>query len=197
MQSFRTLAVFVTISFAVSLADDVCVPPERNTLSSSCYGACSSSLCVSYAPLTAEDGSKSNTDGSFFYKGCSTANIPTCKTKVTSGKCEVQCLVNTPAIWSNQQWTLSIAQPQSDKADTAVFQNIDDLTLPSTLQNLYVDLNGPTCSTCQHFDAGCVYFCNLQDNRGCYYELAGHYPAHFFVERFSQRHVAAANVRIR
>ncbi|GMF12363.1 unnamed protein product [Phytophthora lilii] len=65
--------------------------------------------------------------------------MPTCKSNVTSGGCEVQCLVDTPASWSVPQWTLIIAQPQSDKADTAVFQVIDDLTLPSTLQNLYVN----------------------------------------------------------
>ncbi|CAH0477088.1 unnamed protein product [Peronospora belbahrii] len=126
------------MSFVVHAADDVCVPSERNTLSSSCYGACHSSLCVNYASFIVEDGSKSNIDSSFFYRGCSTANISTCKTKVTSGKCEIQCLVDTTATWINPHWTLTIAQPQSDKADTAIFQNIDDLMLPSTLQNLTV-----------------------------------------------------------
>lgn len=142
MRSVRTLAAFVATALTVVAANDACVPPERSTLTSSCYGACSSSLCVNYAPSTAEDRSKTNNDGSFFYRGCSTANMPTCKTNVTSGKCEVQCLVDTPAGWSMPQWTLDIDQPQSDKADTAVFQKIDDLTLPSTLQNLYVERGG-------------------------------------------------------
>ncbi|CAI5729364.1 unnamed protein product [Peronospora destructor] len=138
MRNLRTLAAFVITSFAVSVADDVCTLPERNTLSSSCYGACKSSLCVNYAPSTAENGSKLSTDGSFFYRGCATASISTCKTKVTSSKCEMQCLVDKPNAWNNPHWTLTIAQPQSDKADTAVFQNIDDLKLPSTLQNLTI-----------------------------------------------------------
>ncbi|CAH0493110.1 unnamed protein product [Peronospora farinosa] len=136
---FWTLAVVVITLFAVSLANDVCVLPERNTLSSSCYGACKSSLCVNYAPLsTTENGGDSITDGNFFSKGCSTASISTCKTKVTSGKCEMQCLVDKPTAWNDPHWTLTIAQPQSDKADTAVFQNIDDLKLPLTLQNLTI-----------------------------------------------------------
>ncbi|KAG3036157.1 hypothetical protein PC121_g635 [Phytophthora cactorum] len=108
------------------------------TLSSNCYGACSSSLCVNYASSTAEDKSKESSDAGFFYRGCSIADMPSCKSNVTSGTCQVQCLVNSPASWSTPQWTLTIAQPQSDKTDTAVFQEIDDLTLPSTLQNLTI-----------------------------------------------------------
>ncbi|KAG7393685.1 mitogen-activated protein kinase kinase kinase 9 [Phytophthora pseudosyringae] len=142
MRSVRRLATLVAAALAVAgvvaVAGGVCIPPERNTLSSNCYGACSSSLCVNYASSTAEARSKDNIDGGFFYHGCSTAKMPTCKTKVASGDCEVQCLVDTPASWNMPQWTLTIAQPQSDKADTAVFQEIDDLTLPSTLQNLTI-----------------------------------------------------------
>ncbi|KAG6977756.1 hypothetical protein JG688_00000029 [Phytophthora aleatoria] len=136
-------SVMVLVAAALTVvgilaADDVCTPPEHSTLSSNCYGACSSSLCVNYASSTAEDRSKESSDAGFFYRGCSIANMPSCKSNVTSGTCQVQCLVNSPASWSTPQWTLTIAQPQSDKTDTAVFQEIDDLTLPSTLQNLTI-----------------------------------------------------------
>ncbi|ETL90128.1 serine/threonine protein kinase, variant 2 [Phytophthora nicotianae P10297] len=131
------VAAALTVAGAV-IADDFCTPPEHSTLTSICYGACSSSLCVNYASSAAEDRSKESSDAGFFYRGCSTANMPTCKANVTSGGCQVQCLVNSPASWSTPQWTLTIAQPQSDKTDTAVFQQIDDLTLPTTLQNLTI-----------------------------------------------------------
>ncbi|KAG6975010.1 hypothetical protein JG687_00000046 [Phytophthora cactorum] len=136
-------SVMVLVAAALTVvgilaADDVCTPPEHSTLSSNCYGACSSSLCVNYASSTAEDKSKESSDAGFFYRGCSIADMPSCKSNVTSGTCQVQCLVNSPASWSTPQWTLTIAQPQSDKTDTAVFQEIDDLTLPSTLQNLTI-----------------------------------------------------------
>ncbi|KUF94512.1 hypothetical protein AM588_10004685 [Phytophthora nicotianae] len=131
------VAAALTVAGAV-IADDFCTPPEHSTLTSICYGACSSSLCVNYASSAAEDRSKESSDAGFFYRGCSTANMPTCKANVTSGGCQVQCLVNSPASWSTPQWTLTIAQPQSDKTDTAVFQQIDDLTLPTTLQNLII-----------------------------------------------------------
>ncbi|EGZ28653.1 hypothetical protein PHYSODRAFT_468503 [Phytophthora sojae] len=114
---------------------DTCSVPEHNTLTSNCYGACSSSLCVNYASTAVGSSSK---DGNFFYRGCASANMPTCKTKVTSGNCEVQCIVDTWASWSMPHWTIDIAQPQSDKADTGVFQAIEDLKIPSTLQNLSI-----------------------------------------------------------
>ncbi|KAK1947903.1 putative serine/threonine-protein kinase PBL17 [Phytophthora citrophthora] len=123
---------------SVNAVDSVCSPPEHNTLTSNCYGACSSSLCVNYAPSTDEARNKDSSDGGFFNRGCSTTKMPTCKTNVTPGDCEVQCLVDTWASWGMPQWTLTIAQPQSDKTDTAVFREIDDLTLPSTLQNLTI-----------------------------------------------------------
>jgi hypothetical protein len=135
VERVRTLAALAAAA-TVAAADEVCTPPERNTLTSKCFGACSSSLCVNYAPSSAEDRSKQSDDGSFFYRGCATVNMPTCKQNVTLGDCEVQCLVDAPESWSSSQWALTIAQPQSDKADTAVFQIIDDLTLPTTLQNL-------------------------------------------------------------
>uniref|UniRef100_M4BFT7 RxLR effector candidate protein n=1 Tax=Hyaloperonospora arabidopsidis (strain Emoy2) TaxID=559515 RepID=M4BFT7_HYAAE len=133
------LALIVTASIAIDTGpSDLCVPPKQNTLSSRCFGVCSSSLCVNYAPSTAEDRSTSSNDGStsYFHRGCASASIPTCKTKKKPlGKCEVQCLVDTPNSWNEAQWTLQIAQPQTD---TAAFQNIDDLVLPRTLQNLCV-----------------------------------------------------------
>ncbi|KAG6609744.1 serine/threonine protein kinase [Phytophthora cinnamomi] len=116
-------------------SDETCKVPEHNTLTSNCYGSCSSSLCVSYASTASGSSSK---DGNFFYRGCASAKMPTCKTNVTSGNCQVQCLVDTWASWSMPQWTINIAQPQSDKADTGVFQVVEDLALPSTLQNLSI-----------------------------------------------------------
>ncbi|KAE8893180.1 hypothetical protein PF005_g17492 [Phytophthora fragariae] len=95
----------------------------------------SSSLCINYASTAVGSSSK---DGNFFSRGCASAKLPTCKSNVTSGNCEVQCLVDTWAGWSMPQWTIDIAQPQSDKADTGMFQAIDDLKLPSTLQNLSI-----------------------------------------------------------
>ncbi|KAL4151770.1 hypothetical protein PRNP1_008708 [Phytophthora ramorum] len=137
MWSVRAFAAALAV--AVAAADEACAPPESNTLTSNCYGACSSSLCVNYASTTGDRSKENNNnDGNFFYRGCAYANMPTCKTDVTSGKCEVQCLVDTPESWSMPQWTLTIAQPQSDKANTAVFQAIDDLELPSSLQNLTI-----------------------------------------------------------
>ena len=50
--------------------------------------------------------------------------------------------MDTSSSWNDPHWTLTLAQPQRDKADTAVFQNIDDLLLPSSLQNLCVELDG-------------------------------------------------------
>lgn len=139
MRSVRGLvAVLAMIVARVDAADSVCSPPEHNTLTSHCYGACSSSLCVNYAASTEEARNKDSSDGGFYNRGCSTASIPTCKTDVTAGHCEVQCLVDTWASWGTPQWTLTIAQPQSDKTDTAVFRQIDDLTLPSTLLNLTI-----------------------------------------------------------
>ncbi|RLN57847.1 hypothetical protein BBJ29_002166 [Phytophthora kernoviae] len=117
-------------------ADGVCTPPKKNTLTSDCYNKCGSSLCVNYASSSAQDPAESNSIGNFFYRGCADANIPSCHTKVTSGECEVQCLQGAnPNVL---QWTLTIAQPQGDKGDTAVFQVVDDLKLPSTLHNLTI-----------------------------------------------------------
>lgn len=141
MRNARSVAALVAASLTadgVLAASDVCTPPEHSVLTSNCYDACSSSLCVNYASSATEDRSKEGSDAGFFYRGCPTADMPTCKANVTSGGCQVQCLVNSPASWSTQQWTLTIAQPQSDKTDTAVFQQIDDLTLPATLQNLTI-----------------------------------------------------------
>ncbi|KAG7402146.1 mitogen-activated protein kinase kinase kinase 9 [Phytophthora boehmeriae] len=121
---------------AVAAADEVCTRPEKSTLTSDCYSQCGSSLCVSYAPSSAQDPAESNSMGNFFYRGCADANMPSCHTKVTSGGCELQCLQGANA--DVLQWTLTIAQPQSDKGDTAVFQVVDDLDLPPTLQNLTV-----------------------------------------------------------
>ncbi|EEY66220.1 protein kinase [Phytophthora infestans T30-4] len=141
MRNARSVAALVAASLTadgVLAASDVCTPPEHSVLTSNCYDACSSSLCVNYASSATEDRSKEGSDAGFFYRGCPTADMPTCKANVTSGGCQVQCLVNSPASWSTPQWTLTIAQPQSDKTDTAVFQQIDDLTLPATLQNLTI-----------------------------------------------------------
>lgn len=119
---------------ATADTSSVCAAPEKNTLTTNCYEKCPSSACVSYAPSSAQAASESGAVGSFFYRGCAFANMPSCHENVTSGDCELQCLAST----SDGQWTLTIAQPQSDKADTAVFQVVDDLQLPSSLQNLTI-----------------------------------------------------------
>lgn len=127
MQSARGLAV----------GTGVCTPPMHSTLSSSCYGVCGSSLCVNYA-LSTTDRVKESSEAGVFLQGCAASNMSSCKSNVTSGDCQVQCLVDLPASWSRPHWTLTIAQPQSDKTDTAMFQDIDELELPSTLQNLSI-----------------------------------------------------------
>ncbi|CEG37878.1 tkl protein kinase [Plasmopara halstedii] len=122
----------------LAVATDVCMSPDHSTLSSNCYGVCRSSLCVVYALSTAEDRNKESSEAGFFYQGCAASNMPSCKTNVTSGDCQVQCLVELPASWSQPHWTLTVAKPQSDKTDTALFQEIDILELPSTLQELSI-----------------------------------------------------------
>ncbi|TDH70601.1 uncharacterized protein CCR75_006414 [Bremia lactucae] len=119
----------------VAVAANECTPPEYSTLSSNCYGVCSSSLCVNYASSNTKDMNKDSSEANFFSQGCSTSNIPSCKLNVTSGDCQLQCLVTS---WKSPQWTLTIAQPQSDKTDTALFRKIDELALPPTLQNLTI-----------------------------------------------------------
>ncbi|RLN81206.1 hypothetical protein BBJ28_00015102 [Nothophytophthora sp. Chile5] len=120
----------------VHAVDGNCVQPQWNTLTSDCYGACGSALCVSYAPASAQNTSMSSQDGNYYYRGCEFARMPSCHTNVTAGDCELQCLEEETA--DAVEWTLGVAQPQSDKADTALFQIVQDLTLPATLQNLTI-----------------------------------------------------------
>ncbi|RLN85411.1 hypothetical protein BBJ28_00015420 [Nothophytophthora sp. Chile5] len=129
------MAAIATVQ-GVHAVDGNCVQPQRNSLSSDCYGACGSALCVSYAPASAQDMSMSTQDGNYYYRGCEFARMPSCHTNVTAGDCEVQCLEEETA--DAVEWTLGVGQPQSDKTDTALFQTVQDLTLPATLQNLTI-----------------------------------------------------------
>lgn len=140
----RALALLVLLGVharAVA-ADDaaVCSVRLKNTLSTDCFSACTGSgdypLCVNYAPAWAQNMSSEAGEGDYYYQGCDFPGMDSCVTNVTSANCELQCLqignINPVS------WVLHVAPPQQDKADTALFQVVDELDLPPTLVNLYV-----------------------------------------------------------
>lgn len=116
-----------------------CARPNRNTLTSNCFGACGSSsqpsLCVSYASEPVNAASRIG-DGNYYYQGCAFAGMSTCQANVTSGNCELQCLQSNND--KQDEWVLDVAPPQKDKAETALFLYVENVVLPPTLRNLSI-----------------------------------------------------------
>lgn len=107
-----------------------CTRPNRNTLTSACFGACASPLCVVYAAEPTDAASRIG-DGNYYYQGCAFAGMATCR---AAGACDVQCLQASNA--RQDSWELEVAPPQKDKSETALFLHVENVVLPHTLTNL-------------------------------------------------------------
>ncbi|TMW68634.1 hypothetical protein Poli38472_006102 [Pythium oligandrum] len=122
---------------AAENATTECQRPQRNTLTTQCYGACAQAapICVSYAPVPSNDTLKEG-DGTYYYQGCAYTQMSTCVSNVGSNQCELQCLQAQNQ--ANTEWILDVAQPQADRAETSLFLYVDTLSLPSTLKHFKI-----------------------------------------------------------
>ncbi|TYZ59200.1 hypothetical protein PybrP1_007133 [[Pythium] brassicae (nom. inval.)] len=109
-----------------------CARPARNTLTSACYGACASPLCVVYAAEPTDAASRIG-DGNYYYQGCAFTGMATCQ---ATGTCDVQCLQASNA--RQESWVLEVAQPQKDKPETSLFLRVENVALPPTLTSLSI-----------------------------------------------------------
>lgn len=174
--SRRILAVGIAVLIgtaagrdAANAAAGTCTRPGTNTLTSNCFGACTSSssvaypLCVNYAAQPANDSSRVG-DGNYYYQGCAFAGMSTCKANVSANNCELQCLQTSNG--KQEEWVLDVAQPQKDKAETSLFQYVESVVLPPTLKNLCVFVRCQHCAFCveERGADGCVLFPMLQEH---------------------------------
>jgi hypothetical protein len=126
---------FVVSVDALQGNTEECFPPkELNQLTTNCYGVCGSNfpLCVNYAPRP-KIGIRSGDIG-YYTMGCAFAKMSSCKTRIGPYHCQLQCLEEQNL--KQEEWTIYIEQPQTDKANAAMVRKISKLNLPPTLKNL-------------------------------------------------------------